>query len=520
SVLPSTKENLRHIFLGDFSTQFYFYMLMVCGFFRGVLHYLEQYCNHHIAFHVLAEIRVKLFSKIRELAPTKMEGENQGDFVSMLTADIELLEVFYAHTVSPIIIAFLTSVVLFIYYFKLNVAYAFYGLIGQIFIGIIVPYFASKKASKDGMETRNKFGKLNNEFLDNLRGLREVIQFGQGNRMAKKIEDITLSLGENQKDLRKKMAEVQMWTDATIMIVSVGQLFLSMYLISKNLVSIEVSILAGMLLIGSFAPYINLANLGNILSQTFACGERVLSLLEEEAPIIDKKESSNLDLKEDLGIEIKNLSFGYEENKDILKDINLNIGKGKLIGIQGESGCGKSTLLKLIMRFWDTKTGEINLMGENTKNYSLSELREKFNYMTQSTSLFIGNIRDNLLVAKPDATDEEIYESLKKASLYDYVMSLPEKLDSVVEEGGKNFSGGERQRIGLARSFLANRDLFLLDEPTSNLDILNEAIILKSLVQEIKNSEKNKTVILVSHRESTLSICDKIFKMENGVIIN
>lgn len=514
SVIPSTKENLKNIFLGGYLTQTYFYLLVICAFFRGILYYLEQYCNHHIAFHILAEIRVKLFSKIRELAPAKMEGKKQGDFVSMLTADIELLEVFYAHTISPILIAFFTSIVLFVYYLKLDIIYAFYALAGQIFMGIVTPYFASKKASKDGMETRNNFGRLNDKFLDNLRGLREIIQFSQGEKAVKNIQEISILLGNKQKDLRKKMAEVQMWVDVTIIIISAGQLFLSLYLVSKNLVSVEVAILAGVLQVGSFAPYINLANLGNILSQTFACGERVLSLFEEKPPILDLAKE-NLEKKENLGIEINNVAFGYNE-KNVLKDIKLNIEKGNLIGIMGESGCGKSTLLKLIMRFLETKTGEISLMGENIKNYPLENLRENFNYMTQNTSLFIGNIRDNLLVAKQDATDEEIYEALKKASLYDYIISLPQKLDSIVEEAGKNFSGGERQRIGLARSFLANREFFLLDEPTSNLDILNEAIILKSLVEEAKN----KTIILVSHRRSTLSVCNKIFEMKNGVINN
>lgn len=519
SVLPSTKEGLKNIFLGNFSTQTYFYGMAFCGFFRAILHYLEQYCNHHIAFHILAEIRVKLFAIMRNLAPAKMEGKNQGDMVSMLTADIELLEVFYAHTISPIIIAFFTSLILFIYFLFLQPLYAFFMLLSQIFIGIIVPYFASKRASKAGMETRNKLGKLNDQFLDTLKGVREIIQYSQGKKIAKKIDDITLSLGENQKDLRNKMAEVQMITDSAIIFISILQLVLSLFLLSKNLVSIEAAILAGTLQVGSFAPYINLANLGNILSQTFASGDRVLDLMQEKPSVTDLEASSDTSIKENQnsGISIENLSFKYDNTGiPILKDINLDIKKGELIGIMGESGCGKSTLLKLIMRFWDGNSGKIYIDFKNIKNISLKNLHQKFNYMTQSTNLFIGNLRDNLLIAKPNASDDEIYKALKKAAFYDYVISLPEKLDTVVEEAGKNFSGGERQRIALARSFLANREIFLLDEPTSNLDIQNEAIILKSLVEEAKD----KTIILVSHRESTLSICDKVFKMTDGIIIN
>ena len=301
-----------------------------------------------------------------------------------------------------------------------------------------------------------------------------------------------------------------MMVDSAIIILSIAQLLLSISLVSKGLVSIEASILAGVLQVGSFAPYINLAALGNILAQTFASGERVLNLMDEKPAVIDNIALSSEDISETDDISIDNISYAYtnSDNK-ILKDFSLKIKKGQLTGIMGASGCGKSTLLKLLMRFWDVDSGKIILDRKDVKSVPLKELYQKFNYMTQSTSLFIGNIRDNLLVAKADATDEEIYTALKKASFYEYVMSLPDKLDSIVEEGGKNFSGGEKQRIGLARAFLANREFFLLDEPTSNLDILNEAIILKSLADEAKD----KTVILVSHRESTLSICNEVFRI-------
>ena len=509
SIIPATKDNLKFVFGGGYSTQTYFYAMMFCGFFRAILHYLEQFANHYIAFHLLAEIRVKLFKVMRRLAPAKMENKNQGNLISMLTTDIELLEVFYAHTISPVIIAIFTSVFLFIYFFKLNFVYALYMLFAQLVIGVIVPYIAHKRSAKAGIEARQKLGKLNDEFLDKLKGIREVIQYLNGKNTLKKIDKITLSLGKNQKDLRNKSAEVQMMIDSAIIILSTAQLLLSCTLVANDIVNVEATILAGVLQVGSFAPYINIAALGNILAQTFACGERVLDLLAE-TPAIDENEISVDNKTYDDDIVINNISYSYPNiNKNILKDFSLKIKKGQLTGIMGQSGCGKSTLLKLIMRFWNVKSGEIAIDNKNIKSVPLKNFQQKFSYMTQSTSLFIGNIRDNLLVAKIDATDEEIYTALKKASFYDYVMSLPDKLDSIVEEGGKNFSGGERQRIGLARVFLANREFFMLDEPTSNLDILNEAIILKSLADEAKD----KTVILVSHRESTLSICDEVFKL-------
>jgi len=497
SVIPATKDSLKYVFLGSYSTQTYFYAMMFCGFFRAILHYLEQFANHYIAFHILANIRVKLFKIMRKLAPAKMENKNQGNLISMITSDIELLEVFYAHTISPVLIASITSIFLFLYFFQLNYVYALYMLFAQFIVGIVVPYIA-------------QLGKLNDEFLDKLKGIREIIQYSQGKKVLKKIDEITSSLGENQKDLRNKASEVQMMVDSAIIILSIAQLLLSISLVSKGLVSIEASILAGVLQVGSFAPYINLAALGNILAQTFASGERVLNLMDEKPAVIDNIALSSEDISEIDDISIDNISYAYtnSDNK-ILKDFSLKIKKGQLTGIMGASGCGKSTLLKLLMRFWDVDSGKIILDRKDVKSVPLKELYQKFNYMTQSTSLFIGNIRDNLLVAKADATDEEIYTALKKASFYDYVMSLPDKLDSIVEEGGKNFSGGERQRIGLARAFLANREFFLLDEPTSNLDILNEAIILKSLADEAKD----KTVILVSHRESTLSICNEVFRI-------
>ena len=509
SIIPATKDNLKFVFGGGYSTQTYFYAMMFCGFFRAILHYLEQFANHYIAFHLLAEIRVKLFKVMRRLAPAKMENKNQGNLISMLTTDIELLEVFYAHTISPVIIAIFTSVFLFIYFFKLNFIYALYMLFAQLVIGVIVPYIAHKRSAKAGIEARQKLGNLNDEFLDKLKGIREVIQYLNGKNTLKKIDKITLSLGKNQKDLRNKSAEVQMMVDSAIIILSTAQLLLSCILVANDIVNVEATILAGVLQVGSFAPYINIAALGNILAQTFACGERVLDLLAE-TPAVDENEISVDNKTYDDDIVINNISYSYPNiDKNILKDFSLKIKKGQPTGIMGQSGCGKSTLLKLIMRFWNVKSGEIAIDNKNIKSVPLKNFQQKFSYMTQSTSLFIGNIRDNLLVAKIDATDEEIYTALKKASFYDYVMSLPDKLDSIVEEGGKNFSGGERQRIGLARVFLANREFFMLDEPTSNLDILNEAIILKSLADETKD----KTVILVSHRESTLSICDEVFKL-------
>lgn len=510
AVLSGT--NLSQIPFGTWSFSSYIIAMGVCAFSRGILHYLEQYCNHHIAFHILAELRVKLFQKMRVLAPAKVDGENQGNLISMITGDIELLEVFYAHTVSPVFIAMLTSVFLFVYNFHLHWFYALYAFLGQAFIAIVIPYLASQKSKRLGMQVRNEMGSLNGEFLDKLRGLREVLQYGQGRKMTKRIVEITEELSEKQGELRKQMAFVQTWTDSAILFFSICHLLCSFFLVQKALVSMEVAVLAGVLEIGSFAPFINLANLGNILAGTFASGERVLSLLEESPVVVEKEGAEEISFGD---LEVEALSFAYEKDgkeQTVLEEINLRIEPGEILGIMGASGCGKSSLLKLMLRFWDPQSGTIRLGGKDIRVAKRNSLYSHYNYMTQTTSLFTGTLRENLLLAKEDATEEEIALALKKASFYDYVMSLENKLETIVEEGGKNFSGGERQRIGLARCFLANRPIFFLDEPTSNLDVQNEAIVLKSLLEH----REGKTIVLVSHRLSTLGICDRILKMEKG----
>lgn len=512
SVLDWT--NLSSLPFGTWGTRSYFIAMGICAFSRGLLHYIEQYCNHYIAFHILAEIRVKLFSVMRKLAPAKMEGENQGNLISMLTADIELLEVFYAHTVSPVFIAFFTSILLFLYYLELHWVYAIYALMGQIFVSIFVPWVASRKASRVGMEVRNQIGNLNGEFLDSLRGLREVIQYRQGREMLGRITNLTSQLCEGQRELRNQMAVLQAWTDSAIIFVSILQLILSFFLIQQGSVGTEAAILAGILQVGSFAPYVNLANLGNILSQTFACGERVLSLMEEK-PLVSDDENATAIFSGDFLLQ--DLSFKYQEgsHEQVLKDLSAEIKQGEIVGIMGPSGCGKSTLMKLMLRFWDPDTGSIFFGGKDIKKAKRDSLYSHYSYMTQSSSLFTGSLKENLLIAKPEATEEELWTALKKASFYEHVASIPKKLETWIEEGGKNFSGGERQRIGLARAFLADRAIFFLDEPTSNLDVQNEAIILQSLLRE----RKGKTVILVSHRLSTLGICDRILKMEDGNLV-
>lgn len=511
SLLPSEYSmGFSNIPFGGHSFRWYLYALIICAVLRGILHYLEQFCNHYIAFKILAQVRHRVFSAMRRLAPAKLEGENQGKLISIIMGDIELLEVFYAHTISPIFIAFLVTIAMFIFFASINIYIALLALLAQVSMGVILPMIASKKASQVGVEIRSNLGMLNGKFLDELRGIREVIQFNGGNTALNEIKESTEKTMKYQEKLKKQVAGLQFNADFLIVFFSVLQALLCFILYDKGIITATQGFIATLTQLSTFAPYIALANLGTTLSQTFACGERVLNLLEEK-PIVEKVvdgEDVNLSTTE-----VKNISFGYDKI-EILKDVNFEIKQGETLGIMGKSGSGKSTMLKLLMRFWDPDKGEISINGINLKKINTDSIYDNIDYMTQTTVLFSGTIRDNLKIAKQDATDEEIYESLRKASIDEYIKGLDSGLDTRVSDLGDNFSGGERQRIGLARCFLTDSRLILLDEPTSNLDSHNEAIILKSLVEE----SDDKTIVLVSHRESTMGVCDRILYMKDGIL--
>lgn len=512
SLLPETfRQGFDSIPFGGKSFKFYVVALILCAVLRGIFHYIEQFCNHFIAFRILAEIRHKVFKAMRRLAPAKLEGENQGDLISIIMGDIELLEVFYAHTISPIFIAFITTIVMFVFYANINIWVALLALLSQLAIGVYIPMIASKKSNQIGVEIRRNLGLLNGKFLDELRGIKEVIQYNYGEQALREIEDATKNTWVNQDRLKVEIANQQSNTDTVIIVFSVLQMLLCFILVNKSIITPSQAFISVLTEISTFAPYIALANLGTTLSQTFACGDRVLNLLNEEPEVAENIDGREVSLNK---INVDSMSFSYNDT-EILKNLNLEINTGETIGIMGSSGSGKSTLLKLIMRFWDPQKGSISINGINIKDIKTQSIYDNIDYMTQTTILFAGTLRDNLKIAKRDASDDEIYEALKKASIYDHVIGLKNGLDTRISDLGDNFSGGERQRIGLARCFLTDSNLILLDEPTSNLDSYNEAIILNSIMEE----KNNKTVILVSHRESTLGSCDRVLKMENGRLV-
>ena len=487
-----------------------FVCLAVIAVLRGILHYGEQACNHYIAFKLLALIRHKVFAVLRKLCPAKLDGRDKGNLISIITTDIELLEVFYAHTISPIAIAVLTSLIMEIFFFRYHVLIGLFALIGYLAIGAFVPMWNSRQGAQKGMEFRTRFGDLNSFVLDSLRGLDETIQYGCGEKREAQMEQKSIELDAKQKEMKKLEGTQRGGTNVLILFFSFGMLFLTAWLNQRGEIGFDGVLLCTILMMSSFGPVVALSSLSNNLMQTLASGERVLSLLEEEPQI---EEVSGQATAEFADINCENIDFAYEEEQ-ILKDYSISIPKGSRIGIHGKSGSGKSTLLKLLMRFYDVDSGVIRMGDRKLSGINTNELRDMESYVTQETCLFHDSIANNIAIAKPGASREEIVEAAKKASLHEFIESLPNGYDTLVGELGDTLSGGEKQRIGVARAFLHDAPLLLLDEPTSNLDSLNESIILRSL----KKMGKDKTVILVSHRESTMAVAEKVYQMENGRI--
>ena len=502
-------------------------VMIVIAVLRGILHYVEQYCNHFIAFKLLAIIRHKVFAALRKLCPAKLEGRDKGNLISIITTDIELLEVFYAHTISPIAIATLTSIIMVIFIGRYHWLAGVLALAAYLIVGVAIPMWNGKRGSQKGMEFRTNFGELNSFVLDSLRGLDETIQYGQGEKRKEQMSERSKNLAGMQESLSKMEGSQRSFTNMVILLASFGMLALTIWLYDKGTMGFEGILTCTIAMMGSFGPVVALSSLSNNLNQTLASGERVLSLLEE-TPLVEEIPGDVETEHEFTGAEAENVTFAYKvngsegdregglghDNEVILDNYSLKLQPGKITGIHGASGSGKSTLLKLLMRFWDVQDGSVSVDGTDVRKIPTKHLRDMESYVTQETHLFHDSIANNIAIAKPGASREEIMEAAKKASIHDFIMTLPKGYDTEVGELGDTLSGGEKQRIGIARAFLHECPLILLDEPTSNLDSLNEGIILKSL----KESAEKKTVVLVSHRVSTMNVADVVYEMENGRI--
>ena len=500
-------------FLSSFSIKGIFILLAVLAVLRGVLHYAEQYCNHFIAFKLLAIIRHKVFAALRKLCPAKLEGRDKGNLISIITTDIELLEVFYAHTISPIAIAVLTSLVMILFIGGYHPAAGVFALAAYLVVGVVIPLWNGRRGGDRGMKFRTEFGKLNSFVLDSLRGLDETIQYQQGAKRADEMQKRSDGLAGMQKKLSDMEGSQRSVTNLVILIASFGMLFLTLNLYGQGSIGYDGVLTCTIAMMGSFGPVVALSSLSNNLNQTLASGERVLSILEEKPQVEEVEGEWTPEEKHFSGADAEHVTFAYD-NEVILDDYSLDIPAGKILGIHGASGSGKSTLLKLLMRFWDVNSGALHVDGEDVRKIPTKHLRDMESYVTQETHLFHDSIANNIAIGKPDATREEIMEAARKASIHDFIIRLPKGYDTEVGELGDTLSGGEKQRIGIARAFLHDSPFLLMDEPTSNLDSLNEGIILKSL----RESAEEKTVVLVSHRKSTMNVADVVFEMKEGRI--
>ena len=482
------------------------YLLIAFAVCRGAFHYAEQYCNHFIAFKLLAVIRHRVFAKLRELCPAKLDGKDKGNLIAVITSDIEQLEVFYAHTLSPVAIAVAVCACMTVFIWRGSAAAGITALCAYLTVGALIPLVNAKLGKEDGLTFRNAFGALSAFVLDSLRGLDETIQYGCGKKRTEELEQKSHELTRTQKKLSALESYQSAFTNLVILGFDAAVFCIMFRAFFAGSCSLGSAVVTTVALMSSFGPVVALSNLSNNLMQTLASGERVLSLLDEKPIVEEVRNGESVSVKD---AEVSRVDFSYGK-ENILTDFSLSVPAGKILGIHGPSGCGKSTLLKLLMRFWDVQSGTVALSGTDIRRIKTDALRAGESYVTQETALFRDTIAHNIAVGKPGASREEIINAAKKASLHEFVASLPNGYDTEVGELGATLSGGERQRIGLARAFLHDAPLMLLDEPTSNLDALNEGIILKSL----KETSKDKTVVIVSHRRSTLNIARAVVEMQ------
>lgn len=481
-----------------------------CGVLRGLLRYLEQYSNHYIAFRLLAVLRDKIFGALRTLCPAKLESKKKGSIIAMITSDIETLEVFYAHTISPICIAVIVSLAVFIFVGNVSHWYiALAALVGYIMVGIVLPFVSSARMKASGVRYRAEFAAFNAFFLDSIKGIKDIVLNNAGESRKAEVDRRSDELLAETKKMKNDTARAFSATELTVSAIIIAALVIGIVLVNCGMLSIGRMIIGITAVFGSFGPVIAVSALPGNLTQTFASGDRVLDLLAEKPAVQPVENGSEFTFER---LDVDDLSFSYDGETQVLSDICMHAQKGEIIGIVGESGCGKSTFLKLLLRFWQKDGGSICYNGTDIDAISEPSLLENVTMVSQTTYLFDETIEDNLRIAKPGASQEEIENACRMASIHDFIASLPEGYKTRAGALGDDLSSGEKQRLGLARAFLRGSGLILLDEPTSNVDSINEGIILKALRQQ----KRSKSIILVSHRESTMAVADRVYRVEKG----
>lgn len=481
-----------------------------CGVLRGALRYLEQYGNHFIAFKLLALLRNKIFGALRRLCPAKLESKQKGSIIAMITSDIETLEVFYAHTVSPICIAVLVSVAVFLFVGFVSSWYlAIVAMCGYLVIGIVVPLISSHTLKESGVRYRGEFASFHSYFLDSLKGVKDIVLHNAENKREAEVTRRSEALLAETKKMKRGITRAGAATELAVSFFILAAVAVGIVSVLLYGMSIGRMIIGMVAVFGSFGPVIAISALPGNLTQTFASGDRVLDLLAEQPVVQPVTDGKQIVYEE---VDVKSMSFGYDAENAILKDICMRAKKGEIVGVIGESGCGKSTFLKLLLRFWKKSAGEILYNGTDIDAVDSKSLLDNVTMVSQTTYLFDESIEENLRIAKPNATMEEIESACRSASVHDFITTLPQGYQTEVGALGDHLSAGEKQRIGLARAFLKGSELILLDEPTSNVDSINEGIILNALAEQ----KRKKSIILVSHRESTMAIADRIYRIKDG----
>lgn len=501
-----TAYGLASAFFGEWIAPSLVAAILICGFLRGPLRYGEQLCNHHIAFKILAILRSKVFASLRELAPAKLEGRDKGNLITLITSDIELLEVFYAHTISPAAIAFIFSLLSVAFLAKVAPPLALYAAFGYTVVGVALPMYLSKRNKNLGLDARNASGRLSGFVLDGLRSLREILQYRFEEAYLKKLKTMSRESIEAGGRLKDETAFGMAATGMVLSLLHLGLMVVAGMIYLRGTEDPVMLLTAVAYILSSYGPVLALAALGNTLQPTFAAGNRVLDLLDELPKVREVKEGRSVDFT---GAALDEVNFSYD-SAPILRGMNLDVKEGEILALEGKSGSGKSTILRLLMRFWDVDEGCVKIGGEDIRHIETAALRAHEGFMTQETYLFNDTIATNLRLARLDASDEEMEAACRRAAVHDFVLSLPKGYDTKIGEMGSRLSSGERQRLGLARAFLHDAPFLLLDEPTSNLDSLNEAMILRSL----KETAGKKTVLMVSHRPSSLTVADRIIHLE------
>lgn len=481
-----------------------FWLLILCGVIRGVARYMEQYLNHDIAFSLLANVRSSIFKVLRKLGPAKLSGKNSGDMITAITTDVEALEVFFAHTISPIFIAIGTSFVLVGYLLTNHLYLGLILLLGHLFVGVFVPVISYKQHEKTGSVYQETFVSLNQQVIENVDSIRDINQFSLEEEKLASLHEAGEKLNQEYQKKLKQSSKIQILSEFGV----IGTTILMILVGTQLDLSVSQQVTTSIITLSSFGSVLALSGLGNALLSTFASGKRLFALVNEEPNIVfNSNKQQNENEFNDLVIE--NLSFSYDE-KQILDNLNINLEKGVTLGIGGESGKGKSTLLKLLMRYFDPNQGRILFDKTNLKDYSETELHSLESVMEQKTFIFADTIKNNISLKNETISQEDIEKAAEAASLSEWIESLPDKYETKIGGQNRGVSDGEKQRIGLARVFLHDAPLLLLDEPTSSLDYLNEQKILHT----IKHISEGKTTIVVSHRESTLNIADKVMVIE------